>query len=103
MAHEQLYHSIILKKQPYLEADEIITLYTLELGKLRVLARSLKAAKRKLQQSMQSLFVVDVRTAGSRDFPKVIGAEVVQSFSGIRESLESAKYAFYACQLALKF
>ncbi len=103
MAREQIYHSLILKKQPYREADEIITLYTLELGKLRVLARSLKAAKSKLQQSLQSLFLVDVRTAGSRDFPQVIGAEVVQSFAGIRENLQAAKYAFYACELALKF
>jgi hypothetical protein len=103
MSREQIYHSIILKKQPYREADEIITLYTLELGKLRVLARSLKAAKSKLQQSLQALFLVEVRTAGSRDFPQVIGAEVIQSFAGIRENLRAAKYAFYACELALKF
>ncbi len=103
MSHEQIYHSIILKKQPYNEADEIITLYTLELGKIRVLAKSSKAAKSKLQHALQSLFLVEITVAGSKDFPKVIGAEIKQPFSALRENLDAVKQAFYAVELALKF
>ncbi len=103
MSREQIYNSLILKKQAFGEADEIVTLYTWELGKLRVLAKSLKAAKSKLQHALQSLFLVEVRVAGSKGISKVIGAEVKNTFSGIRTSLDAAKYALYAAELGLKF
>ena len=45
---EQHYSAIILKKQPYREGDEIITLFTKEGGKIRCLAKSVKSPKSKL-------------------------------------------------------
>ena len=103
MSREQNYTAVILKKQPFGEADEIVTLYTQELGKLRVLAKSSKAAASKLQHALQSLFLIDARVAGSKDFPKIIGAEIKNSFPGIRQNLTAAKYAFYGVELVLKF
>ena len=47
---------IILKKQPLGEADELITLFTKEQGKVRVLAKSVKSAKSKLQQNCRLCF-----------------------------------------------
>lgn len=102
MSREQKYTAIILKKQPFKEGDEIITLFTKERGKLRALAKSVKSAKSKLQQKLQQLFLVELTlTAGS--LPKIIAAEPVKVFAGLRQNLEASKTAFYAAELVMKF
>lgn len=101
---EHIYTAIILKKQPYSEGDEIITLYTKEAGKIRVLARSSKLAKSKMQHALQVLFLVTATLAHSRStLSKIIGSEVLDPFIGIRENLTAAAAALYAQELTLKF
>lgn len=102
MSRENTYSAIILKKQSYGEGDELITVYTRELGKMRVLAKSTKFAKSKLQYSLQSLFVTRLTVTSSR-LPKVIGVEVARSFPRVLEYLPAAKMAFYGLELVLKF
>ena len=101
MAREQKFTAIILKKQPYREGDEIITLFTKEQGKVRVLAKSVKSAKSKLQQKLQALFLVEIIVTQST-FPKVMGAEPLKVFGRMRENLQAMKMAFYAMELVLK-
>lgn len=103
MPREQSHTAIILKKQPFGEADEIITFFTRESGKLRGLAKSVKLAKSKLQNSLQSLFVVQISLAGKGHLPQIIAAEPQKVFSGLRQDLEALKGAFYAAELVLKF
>lgn len=105
MSREQTYKAIILKKSPFLEADEIITALTFEMGKVRFLAKSVKLAKSKLQNSLQSLFLCEVRVANSRSskLQKIIGAEPQITFSEMRENLYAVKSAFSAAELVLKF
>ncbi len=102
MSKENTYQALILKKQPLNEGDEIVTLFTKEYGKMRVLAKSSKFAKSKLQYSLQALFLVNIRTAGS-GLPKITGTEVVQAYANLRENYEAIKTAYYAVELILKF
>lgn len=102
MSRENTYSAIILKKQPLNEADEIVTFFTKESGKVRALAKASKFAKSKLQYSLQSLFLVKVRTT-TKGLPKIIGVEVVNSFANIRGNFEAVKTAYYAAELMLKF
>lgn len=101
MSRELKLTAIILKKQPFKEGDEIITLFTKELGKIRVLAKSVKSPKSKLQQKLQALFLVDVIVTQG-NFPKIIGAEPIKVFQAMRENLQAMKMAFYAIELVLK-
>ncbi|MFA5991556.1 MAG: DNA repair protein RecO [Candidatus Doudnabacteria bacterium] len=102
MSRETKYTGIILKKQPLGDTDELITLFTKEQGKVRVLAKSVKSAKSKLQQKLQALFFVEIRvTIGA--LPKIIGVETIKTYSALRENLEGLKYAFYALEFVLKF
>lgn len=102
MSRENTYTGIILKKQPLGDTDELITLFTKEQGKVRVLAKSVKSAKSKLQQKLQALFFVEIRVA-TATLPKVIGVETVKTYSALRENLEGLKNAFYALEFVLKF
>ncbi len=102
MSRESTYQAIILKKQAYAEADEIITFFTLEHGKVRALAKSVKSPKSKLQQKLQALFLVQVILSHSK-FPKIIAVEPVEVFAPLRDDLEAMKRAFYITELVLKF
>lgn len=102
MSHENKYTAIVLKKQPLNEADEIITFFTREQGKIRCLAKAVKMAKSKLQQRLQTLFLVNLTVASGR-LPKIIGAEPVKVFANLRENLPALKRGFYALELVLKF
>ena len=103
MARELNFTAIILKKQPLGEADEIITFFTRESVKIRGLAKSVKLAKSKLQNSLQTLFLVDLSVAGSGNLPKIIRAQPEETFPNLRENLFLIKQAFYVSELVLKF
>ncbi|HEX5430305.1 MAG TPA: DNA repair protein RecO [Patescibacteria group bacterium] len=91
---------IILKKQNYRETDQIITIWTSEFGKLRVLARGLRKPGSKLSGALQDLSFTQVDLAGS--WPTVISAASLKNFRGIRSNLAKIAPAAYACELMLK-
>lgn len=102
MSRETKYTGIILKKQPFSEADEIITLFTKEAGKVRVFAKSVKLAKSKLNSKLQALFEVSISVANAK-LPKLTAVETLEVFAALRENLQALKTAYYACELVLKF
>jgi DNA repair protein RecO len=93
---------IVLKKQNYREADQIVTLWTKEAGKVRVMARGLRQGKSKLSFSMQDLSLVDFETAGNKSLPALISAKSMKSFTKLRDDLTKTIAAFYATELILK-
>ena len=103
MSREINYQAIILKKQPFNEADEIITFFSKEAGKVRGLAKSVKLSKSKLQNSLQALFLVNLGLVGGGLLPKIISAEPKKTFFKLRHNLNLIKYAFYASEVVLKF
>ena len=103
MSRETKYTAIILKKQPLNEADEIITFFTREAGKIRALAKSVKLSKSKLQNALQSLFLVNLTLAGKGSLPKIIGVQPVKIFAELRQNSDCIMRAYYACELVLKF
>jgi DNA repair protein RecO (recombination protein O) len=102
MSREKTYQSVILKKQPYGEGDEIVTLYTNEAGKLRALAKAVKFPKSKLAGGLQVLFLAKLVLSSGR-LPKIIGVEVLRSFARLRENLAAVKLAFFSIELTMKF
>ncbi len=98
---ERTYSAVVLKKQPLGEGDELITFYTREAGKLRAVAKSSKFSKSKLQYGLQTLFWINLAVAGGA-LPRVIGAEVLDSFAGIRDRYDAATMSLYAVELVLK-
>lgn len=103
MSREQKLTAFILKKQAFAEADEIITFFSLEQGKVRGLAKSVKLAKSKLQSKLQSLFLVNVSLSGKSSLPKVTSVETIEVYSNLQSNLETIKLAIYGSELLLKF
>jgi DNA repair protein RecO (recombination protein O) len=93
---------LVLKKQNYREADQMVTLWTRDEGKIRVMARGLRLGKSKLAFSMQDLSLVEFETAGRKNLPALISARAVKTFRQLREDLSKTVAAFYASELILK-
>jgi DNA repair protein RecO len=102
LPREQSYQAIIIKKQPFGEADEIITFFTEEAGKLRALAKSIKLGTSKLQQTLQPIFLNRVQVAGNGTLPKVIGAQTVNSFPLLQSRPERVEVWFVIAELLNK-
>ena len=94
--------AIILKKSPFSEGNEIITMYSRELGKVRGVARAVKFAKSKLAFGLQALFYSEVELLKTKNNFTIIGVKVLDPFSALRENLENLKYALYATEIILK-
>ncbi len=92
---------IILKKQNYREADQIVSCWTQEAGKVRILAKSLRKPASKLNYACQDLAQVELYLAG-KHLPTLIGAKPVRQFNSLRTDLKKTAIAFYAAELMLK-
>lgn len=92
---------IILKKQNYREADQIVSLWTAEAGKVRFLARGVRLPKSKLCYCLQDLSEVTVELAGNH-LPTLIGAKPIQQFQTLHKDLKKMAMGFYASELMLK-
>lgn len=102
MPNESSYQAIIIKKQLFGEADEIITMFTEEAGKLRALAKSVKLGSSKLQQSLQPIFLNRIQVAGNTSLPKVTGVQTLNSFSVLQSQPERIEVWFVVAELLNK-
>ncbi|OGE84018.1 MAG: DNA repair protein RecO [Candidatus Doudnabacteria bacterium RIFCSPLOWO2_01_FULL_44_21] len=93
---------VILKKQNFREADQIITVWTSEVGKIRILARGLRLPKSKLVYNLSELSLVEFEITGRKNFPTVISAQTAQSFNHLRHDLLKIANAIYASELVMK-
>lgn len=93
---------IVLKKQNFREADQIVTLWSSEAGKVRLLARGLRKPTSKLMYNLQDLSYVSVELVGRKNLPVLISCNTIRSFKDLRGNLSKISAVFYASELMLK-
>ncbi len=94
--------AIILKKNIFSEGNEIITLYTKELGKVRAVAKSVKSPKSRLAFALQNLFYTDVDLLLSKKLSTIKGVKPLDTFPSIYSDSEKIVLALYATEIILK-
>jgi DNA repair protein RecO (recombination protein O) len=94
--------AIILKKNIFSEGNEIITLFTRELGKVRAVAKSVKSSKSNLAFGLQSLFYTDVDILLSRRLSTIKGVKALDTFKNIYGDPQRTMVALYATEIILK-
>jgi DNA repair protein RecO (recombination protein O) len=102
MSREQIYQSFIIKKQALGEADEIITLFTRERGKIRAKAKSVKFSRSKLQQSLQLMFYTAVNVSETGGLPIITGALTRNVFRQIQTDPDRIAYWYAMAELLHK-
>ncbi|HMQ01792.1 MAG TPA: DNA repair protein RecO [Candidatus Doudnabacteria bacterium] len=86
MAHEITRQGFIIKFQDLGEADLLLTFFSMEEGKTRLVVKSAKKLTSRLAGRLQPVAELKVSLAGNGSLPKLIGVEVVQSYALIMEN-----------------
>ena len=102
MSREKTYTGIILKKQPLSEADELLTIYTQEIGKIRAVAKSSKLPKSKLAFQLQPMFLCEFTLAGSGTLAKIIRIDTKAIFRNIYNSQDRIQLWYVAAELVMR-
>ncbi|OIO05987.1 DNA repair protein RecO [Candidatus Falkowbacteria bacterium CG1_02_37_21] len=85
--------ALILQRRPYREHDSLITAYTLNFGKLSLVARGTKKLRSKLASHLEPLTLANLMIIKGRGFDYIGSALLTDSFSGIRSDLNKLYYA----------
>ena len=76
-----------------------LTLYTPDLGKVRAVAKGIRRTRSKLGGHLELLNQVSVSLAYGRNLDVISEAQVISTFSGFKEDLQSVSRALYISEL----
>lgn len=96
-------NAIVLKHYDYGEADRILTIYTRERGKLKVMAKGVRKVRSRKGGHLEPFMHVSLLLAKARNWDIISQAEAQNAYGNLRENLEMIGYASYAVELIDKF
>lgn len=96
------YTGIVLQQRPLREADIIVTLWTWEEGKVRLLVRGGKRSVSKLKAAAVPLAWVEISAVPSEHLPAVVSARIVRHYPGINRSLAKTAVVLHMFELVLQ-
>ncbi|MDO8529525.1 MAG: DNA repair protein RecO [bacterium] len=96
------YTGIILGKKDVGETDRIYSIYTLESGKIRVLAKGVRKANAKLAGFLENFTLAEIFIAKNQGMGKITGSLVLNTFSGIKNNLEAIRSVFESVEILSK-
>jgi len=92
--------AIVIGSMDYREADKIVTLFTLEHGKLKGIARGAKKSIRRFGGALELFARLRLEIGLKEGLVQLHGADIVTVFPGIRTDLKKIAHAGYACDLS---
>lgn len=93
--------AIILKSQRQGETSKILTLYTRAFGKLTVIAKGARSVRSKFGGSLEPLNYISIvfYEKETREIQLLSQADIIESFAGIKQSVEITALAMGVCEL----
>lgn len=94
-------NAIVLRSWDLGESDRIVSLYTMEFGKIRVVAKGVRRISTRFGSSTLPFTCIKVMFYGNErnELKTISQTEIVKSFQGIRESLEGILYGSVLLEL----
>jgi len=93
---------IIIGKRDFGEADKILVVFTQDLGKIQVKAKGLKRALAKMAGHLEMFNLVKLELIKGKTFYIVIGAELIDGFTEIKQDFEKTGIYYYFCEVLNK-
>ncbi len=105
MSRERLYGSeaVVIKRTDLGEADKILTVYTPNKGKFRVVAKGVRRPISKLGGHVELFTQSKMLFAKGRNLDIVTQSETVESFRALRQDLNRISHAYYVAELLDRF
>jgi DNA repair protein RecO (recombination protein O) len=95
--------SIVLKHYDYGEADRILTLYTRQKGKLKVIAKGVRKVRSQKGGHLEPFTHASLQLATGRTWDLVSQAEAQNIFPNLLKNLETLGFASYVVELVDRF
>ncbi len=92
--------AIVLSSRPLGEADRIVSLFSRELGRVDAVVKGVRRTKSRWGGRLEPFGVVDLVLFRGRSLYTVTSAQLVATFSHIREDREAMTAAALACEAA---
>ena len=101
MRNSHLYRTeaVVLKRSDFGEADRLVTLYTPNLGKLRVIAKGIRRPVSKMAGHLELFTHSQPLLAKGRNLDLITQSETIESFRALRENLVRTTLAHYVAEL----
>ncbi|MCP4713703.1 MAG: DNA repair protein RecO [Deltaproteobacteria bacterium] len=103
--NERLYRTdaIIIRRSDFGEADRLLTVFTPNRGKLRLLAKGVRKITSRKSGHVELFMLTDMLIARTRTWDIISQAEIVESYRGLREDLDKTGHAYYLAELLDRF
>lgn len=95
--------ALVIRHSNFGEADRILTLYSRENGKIRVVAKGVRKLKSRKAGHLEPFTRVQLQLSKGRDLPIVTQAETIEAFPNIRSTLELTAHAAYVLEILDRF
>ena len=95
--------AVVLRHANWGEADRMLTLYTLEQGKLRTVAKGARKIRSRKAGHLEPFTHITLQLARSRDIPIITQVETIDAYLPLREDLLRTGYASYVLELLDRF
>ena len=90
---------IVLKGMPLGDRDRLISLYTQDYGRVRLVARGIRKISSKLSGHLDTFNRVFVSISSRSSIDSISGGEVVETFKELKTDLKITARAFYIVEL----
>lgn len=99
----QRVEAVVLRHNDWGEADRLLVLYTLELGKIRVIAKGVRKLRSRKAGHLEPFTRATLQLARGRDMPIVTQAETLDAYLPLRENFLKITYAAHVVELLDRF
>lgn len=90
---------IVLNQKNFFEADRLLTLFTRNFGRLRLLAKAVRKLSSRKRGHLELFSQVKIVCVKGKNLDLIIEAETVNNFSALRQNLNRVRIAYLLCEL----
>jgi len=98
MQSEKL-QAIVLSSLDYGESDRIVSLFSLEHGRVKAFARGARNSRKRFGPALEPFARIDVQARLKEGLSTLQQADIISIYPAIRGDLERIAHALYACEL----
>jgi DNA repair protein RecO (recombination protein O) len=95
--------AVVLRHKDWGEADRLLWLFTLEMGKIKAIAKGVRKPRSRKAGHLEPFTRVNLLIARGRDLLIITQAETVDAYLPLREGLVGVTYASYVVELLDRF
>jgi len=88
-----------MKTAPFAEADKLVTLFSKEQGKIRVVAKGARRIPSRLGGRVETFSYANYILAKGRSLDIVSQCEIIETFQSVRDNPEALRVGFYLLKL----